>query len=52
MKGIILRLIDKFGPDGKLTDWLASVIADCPKRNSVDMSDQCAAQMPDSSKMI
>jgi hypothetical protein len=41
------RLIEQHGRDGKLTDWLTSITADCPKRRSVDMSDQCGAHYPD-----
>ena len=38
--------------DAKLTDWLAKITADCPKRHSVDMSDQCGAHYPDLSKVL
>lgn len=38
------RIVERFGADAKLTDWLAWITADCPKRRSVDMSDQCGAQ--------
>jgi hypothetical protein len=31
----------------RLTDFLAEVTADCPRRQSVNMSDQCAEGMPD-----
>jgi hypothetical protein len=35
-----------------LTDWLAGITADCPKRRSIDMIDQCGAHYPDLSKVM
>jgi hypothetical protein len=35
-----------------LTDWLAKITAECPRRGSVGMSDQCAACCPDLSKEL
>ena len=40
-------LIEDRGRNGKVTDWLASITADCSKRRSIDMSDQCGAHCPD-----
>jgi hypothetical protein len=40
------------GPDAKLTDWLSGITADCPRWNSIDMSDQCGAHCPDLSKVL
>jgi len=37
----VTRLIERYGPDAKLTDWLRRVTEDCPRRWSIDMSDQC-----------
>jgi hypothetical protein len=48
----VARLIERSGADAKLTDWLARMTADCPKRHSVDMSDQCAARCPDLIKVF
>ena len=48
----VTRLIERYGPDAKLADWLAAITADCSHRNSTDMSDQCAASMPDLSKVF
>jgi len=42
----VARLIEQHGRDGKMTDWLADITADCPKKRSVDMSDQCGACCP------
>jgi hypothetical protein len=42
----VARLIELYGRDAKLTDWLAQITSDCPKRKSIDMSDQCAARYP------
>jgi hypothetical protein len=43
----VARLIDQHSRDDKLTDWLAAITADCLKKRSVDMSDQCGALCPD-----
>jgi hypothetical protein len=43
----VRQLVKEFGRDGKLTDWLSRITADCPKKQSVDMSDQCGARCPD-----
>jgi hypothetical protein len=43
----VRRLIERYGRDGKVTDWLAAVDADCPRKQSINMSDQCAACCPD-----
>jgi hypothetical protein len=48
----IARLVERLGPDAKLTDWRASITADCPRRRSLDMSDQCGAHCPDLSKVL
>src|SRR5208337_4811800 len=41
----VARLIAEHGADGKMTDWHPE--GDCPKRRSLDMSDQCGARCPD-----
>jgi hypothetical protein len=43
----VTRLVGRYGADAKLTNWLAAMTQDCPKRCSVDMSDQCGARCPD-----
>jgi hypothetical protein len=47
----VTRPIERYGPDAKLTDWLAGIAADCPKKNSIDMSDQRGAHYPDLSRV-
>jgi len=48
----VSRLIAQHGADGKMTDWRAAITADCPKRRSLDMSDQCGARSPDLPKVL
>jgi hypothetical protein len=45
-------LIEDHGRDGKVTDWLAGITADCPKKQSIDMADQCGAQCPDLPRVL
>jgi hypothetical protein len=49
---MVRRLEAELGGNARLTDFLAEVTADCPRRHSVDMSDQCAAGMPDLPKVL
>jgi hypothetical protein len=44
-------LIGRNGHDGNVTDWPAGITADCPRRKSIDTSDQCAARCPDLSRI-
>ena len=37
------RLIRQYGWDGKLTDLLARLTVDCPKRGSASVYDRCKA---------
>jgi hypothetical protein len=48
----VARLNERLGPDAKLTDWLAGITADCPRRHSVDMADRCTALCPDLPKVM
>jgi hypothetical protein len=48
----VRQLVKEFGRDGKLTDWLTRTTADCPRRGSIDISDQCGARCPDLSKVL
>ena len=41
------RLIERHGADHRITDWVAGITDDCPKRRGTDMSDQCGARCPD-----
>jgi len=47
----VARLV-RLGPNATLTDWLAGITHDCPRRKSIDMSDQCGARCPDLSKVM
>jgi hypothetical protein len=44
---MVRRLAAKRGANARLTDFLAEVTADCPRRRSIDMADQCSVGMPD-----
>jgi hypothetical protein len=49
----VARLVERIGADAKLTDYLTEVItADCLRRKSIDMSDQCGARCPDVPKVF
>ena len=37
------RLVWEYGWDAKLTDLLPALVADCPKRRSVNIYDRCKA---------
>src|SRR5215472_4129277 len=40
------RLIEHYGIDAKLFDWSAQITADCPRRHSGNLYDQCGARCP------
>jgi len=44
-------LIEDHGRDVRVTDWLVEITADCPRKRSINMRDQCAVRCPDLSKM-
>jgi hypothetical protein len=48
----VARVVEQLGPDALLTDWLSRITADCPRKNSIDMSDQCGAHCPDLSRVL
>ena len=48
----VTRLIELHGRDAKLTDWLSKITEDCPRRHSINMSDQCGARCPDLVKVF
>jgi hypothetical protein len=48
----VTRLIERHGRNGKLTDLLTAIIADCPWKKSIDMNDQCGAHFPDLSDVL
>ena len=47
-----LRLIERHGVDAKLFDWSDEITADCPRRHSGNLYDQCGARCPDLSKVV
>ena len=49
---MVRRLAAIRGLNARVTDFLAEVTADCPKRRSADMSDQCAAALPDLARVM
>ena len=38
--------------DAKVIDWLAEITADCPKKLSHNMNDQCGARCPDLARVL
>jgi hypothetical protein len=44
-------LVKEIGLDGKLTDWLSRLSADCPRKNAHSFSDRCDVRCPDLSKL-
>jgi hypothetical protein len=46
------RLIERYGIDAKLFDWSDEITADCPRRHSGSLYDQCGARCPDLSKVV
>jgi len=48
----LARLIERHGRDGKIIDWLGEITSDCPKKSARNMNDQCAARIPDLSKVL
>jgi hypothetical protein len=45
-------LINARGFDAKVIDWLAEITADCPKKLTHTMNDQCGARCPDLAKVL
>jgi hypothetical protein len=48
----VAKLADTIGWDGKLTDWLYHLTADCPRKRSPGLSDPCGARCPDLPKVM
>jgi hypothetical protein len=46
------RLVQQLGRDAKLTDWLANITADCPRKLQPGYSDPCGARCPDLPKVL
>jgi hypothetical protein len=48
----VLKLAEQIGWDGKLTDWLSNLTADCPRKKAGGYSDPCGACCPDLPKVF
>jgi hypothetical protein len=48
----VAKLVERLGPDAKLTDWLSRIMADCPRKRKNSFSDQCGALCPDLPKVL
>ena len=48
----LYSLIERYGIDAKLFDWSDEITADCPRRHSGNLYDQCGARCPDPSKVV
>jgi hypothetical protein len=46
------RLIDDRGRDAKVVDWLDELTADCWKKTSHNIGDQCGARCPDLPRVL
>jgi hypothetical protein len=46
------RLMRELGPNAKLTDWLADITSDCPRKIANNYSDACGANSPDLPKVL
>ena len=46
------QLFVKLGPDTKLTDWIASLASDCPRKRSPGLADPCGVRCPDLLKLL
>jgi hypothetical protein len=43
----VARLVDEFGPDYRLTDWLQKLTINCPQKNQKGVTRACGACIPD-----
>ena len=48
----VAKLVERLGPDARLTDWLSEITADCPRKIKNSYSDQCGALCPDLPKVL
>jgi hypothetical protein len=48
----ITTLAKQIGWDGRLTDWLDELTADCPRKQAASISDRCHARCPDLPKVV
>jgi len=47
----IAKLIERLGPDYRLTDWLHELTRDCSRKNQAGVTRACGAVMPDLAKL-
>ncbi len=48
----VQHLIEEYGRDTKVIDWLGELSADCPKKQAHDMNDPCGARCPQLPKVL
>jgi hypothetical protein len=48
----VRRLALKHGRDGKITDWISTMTADCPRKQAGHFSDVCVATCPDLVRVV
>jgi hypothetical protein len=46
------RLMDRYTGNGTILEWLDALTADCPRKRSASISDQCHARCPELSKVL
>ena len=46
------RLIERYGIDAKLFDWMDDITADCPRKRAANVNDVCGARCPDLPKVV
>jgi len=49
---MVSRLIEKYGSDGKVVDFLSEITKDCPKKLAHRMNDQCGVRCPDLARVM
>jgi hypothetical protein len=48
----VRRLIEQRGRGLRILDWLDELTANCPRKRSASISDQCHARCPDLPKVV
>ncbi len=46
------QLLVRLGPDAKLTDWIAGLAGDCPRKQSPGLADRCGIRCADLLKLV
>jgi hypothetical protein len=49
---MLARLIARYGLDAKLFERSDEITADCPRKHSSNLYDQCGARCPDLSRLV